>query len=85
MGGAGRGREKEGVNFKQGDDRAQAEAGTDGFCHRNSESVWRNLPRTNLASKCKLGYTLRVEQCLGEWGVQNAPRKGMTRIPGVQT
>lgn len=67
MGGAGRGREYEGVNFKQRKmTGAQAEAGTDGFCHRTVRSVWRNLSRTNPASKFRLGYTLRVELYLGE-------------------
>lgn len=78
VGGAGRGRENEGGNFKQRKmTGAQAEAGTDGFCHRTVRSVWRNLSRTNPVSKFGLGYTLRVELCLGEWGVQNAPRKRM--------
>lgn len=38
MGGAGRGRENEGVDFKQGEmTGALAETGTDGFCKRNSQ------------------------------------------------
>ena len=82
MGGAGRARENEGVNFKQRKmTGAQAEAGTDGFCHRAVRSVWRNLSRTNPVSKFGLGYTLRVELYLGEWGVQNAPRKRWHEFP----
>lgn len=38
MGRVGRGRENKGVDFKLGKmTGAQTEAGTDGFCHRNSQ------------------------------------------------
>lgn len=56
MAGAGRGRENEGVDFKQGkmtgaQERQEQMASVTGTV----KSIWRNLSRTNLASKDKLG------------------------------
>lgn len=67
MGGAGRGREKEGVNFKQGDDRAQAEAGTDGFCHRNSRERLEEPAKDKSSFQMQAG--LYPEGRTVSWGV----------------